>query len=282
MGRSAATVAAACHVTRSVVAATVAALVVAAGAEAAADPPPSVATNAPRTIGFGDAFDYVVEATVPSSAANTAELTAAVDPFTVLDAEPIERERRGELTIIRLAQRLACLDEGCVGRARSQRIALPAPVVVVGSRSLEGRGAAITVRGRIAPSPAPPGPPDPDLFQADTTIPPATSTSPTTVFWALMTAAVVALLTALLLVTGTRRRTVASDDPLARAIRLVRESAGRPEPDRRRAADLLARTALERDRAPLAADARRIAWAPAAPAARTVEDLAASATRETT
>ena len=268
--------------TRSVVAGAVAALVVAAGAEAATAPPPSVAASAPRTIGFGDAFDYVVEATVPASDAETAELTAGVGPFTVLDAKPIERERRGDATVIRLVRRLACMDEGCVGRARSQHIVLPAPVVVVGSRSRAGTGAAITVRGRIALPPPSPGPPDPDLFQADTTIPPATGRSPTTVFWALATAAVVLLLAALLLVAGTRRRTVASDDPLARAIRLVRESAGRPEPDRRRAADLLARTALERDRAPLAADARRIAWAPAAPAARTVEDLAASATRETT
>ena len=268
--------------TRSAVAGAVAALVVAAGAEAAADPQPSVTASAPRTIGFGDAFDYVVEATVPASDAETAELTAAVDPFTVLDAKPIERERRGEMTVIRLAQRLACLDEGCVGRARSQRIVLPAPVVVVGSRSRAGRGAAITVRGRIAPSPVPPGPPDPDLFRADTTVPPVTDTSPTTAFWAMATAAVVSLLVALLLVAGTRRRSVVSDDPLARAVRLVRESAVRPEPDRRRAADLLARTARDRDRAPLAADATRIAWAPPAPAARTVEELAASAARETT
>lgn len=268
--------------TRSIVAVAIAALVVAAGAEAAADPQPSVAASAPRTIGFGDAFDYVVEATVPASGAETAELTAAVDPFTVLDAKPIERERRGEMTVIRLAQRLACLDEGCVGRARSQRIVLPAPVVVVGSRSRTGRGAAIVVRGRIAPSPALPGLPDPGLFQADTTTPPATGRSPTTVFWALATAAVVSVLVALVLVAGTRRRRVVSaDDPLERAIRLVRESAGRPEPDRRRAADLLARTARDRDRAPLAADATRIAWAPPAPAARTVEELAASATRET-
>ena len=69
-------------------------------------------------------------------------------------------------------------------------------------------------------------------------------------------------------------------DALVRAVRLVRESAGRPEPDRRRAADLLARVAGTRDRSGLAAEARRIAWAPPDPTADTVEELAAHAARE--
>jgi hypothetical protein len=267
------------YVTRSVVVAALAALLIAAGGEAAA-PPPGVEVSAPRAVGFADAFDYVVEATVPASEAESAELTADVGPFTVLDAEPVTRTTRRDATVILLARRLACMDDGCVGRARSLRAVLPAPVLVSASGSVTGRPTVVRVDGRVAPASARPSP---DVFRADTTVPPASGTSPTKVAFALTTIAVAALLVALLLLSSLRRGSaVAGDDSLARAIRLVRESADRPEADRRRAADLLARTAGDRDRRPLAAEATRIAWAPSLPTSRTVEDLAASATRETT
>ena len=110
--------------------------------------------------------------------------------------------------------------------------------------------------------------PDPDVFQADTTVPPASGTSPTTAAIALRRLPSRPSRRSLLLVSMRGRSAVAGDDPLARAIRLLRESAGRPEADRRRAADLLARSAADRDHSPLAADAMRIAWAalPADPA----------------
>ena len=264
--------------TRSVFVAALAALLIAAGGEAAG-PPPSVEVSAPRAVGFADAFDYVVEAMVPSSEAETAELTADVGPFTVLDAEPVARTTRGDATVIRLARRLACMDDGCVGRARSRGAVLPAPVLVSASGSVTGRTTVVRIDGRVAPATVRPSP---DVFRADTTVPPTSGTSPTKVAVALTTIAVAALLVALLLLVSMRRGSAVPDDPLARAIRLVRESAGRPEADRRRAADLLARTAGDRDRRPLAAEAMRIAWAPSLPTPRTVEDLAASATRETT
>ena len=85
--------------------------------------------SAPHAVGFGDAFEFVVVATVPSSDAESAELIADVQPFTVLDAEPMEREPNSDVTVIRLVRRLACLDEDCVGRARALRVVLPAPVI---------------------------------------------------------------------------------------------------------------------------------------------------------
>lgn len=265
--------------TRSVVVAALGALVIASGVEAAG-PPPGIEVSAPRAVGFADAFDYVVEATVRPSDAETAELTAEVGPFTVLDAEPVARATRGGAIVIRLARRLACIDDGCVGRAESLRTVLPAPVLVSASGSVTGRPTVVRVDGRVAPASVRP---TPDVFRADTTLPPASGTSPTKVAIALTATVVAALLGALLLLVSMRGRSaVAGDDPLTRAIRLLRESAGRPEADRRRAADLLARTAADRDRSPLAADAMRIAWAPSAPTARTVVELAASATRETT
>ena len=265
--------------TRSVVVAALAAFVIASGSEAAG-PPPGIEVSAPRSVGFADAFDYVVEATVPPSHADTAELTADVGPFTVLDAEPVARAVRGDAIVIRLARRLACMDDGCVGRAGSLRTVLPAPVLVSVTGSVTGRPTVVRVDGRVAPSSVRPAP---DVFQADTTVPPTSGTSATRVAVALTATAVAALLGALLLLVSMRGRAAAAgDDPLVRAIRLLRESAGRPEVDRRRAADLLARTAADRDRSPLAADATRIAWAPSPPTARTVAELVASATRETT
>lgn len=264
--------------TRSVVAAALAACVIAAGGNAAG-PPSSIEASAPHAVGFGDAFEFVVVATVPSSDAESAELIADVQPFTVLDAEPIEREPNGEVTVIRLVRRVACLDEDCVGRARALRVVLPAPVIRSESGSVTGTETPITVSGRVAAFPARP---DPSLFRADMTIPRPTGRSPTTAVTALTATAVASFLAALLLLaTAVRSRAVPVDDPLARAIRLVRESAGRPEADRRRAADLLAQIAGDRDHELLAADATRVAWAAPKPTAGTVEELATSAVRET-
>jgi len=265
-------------VTRAVAVAALAAFVIAAGGEAAA-PLPGVEVSAPRAVGFADAFDYVVEATVPSSGAETAEVTADVGPFTVLDAEPVEREPRDGVIVIRLVRRLACMDDGCVGRDRSLSAVLPAPVLVFASGSVTGRPKVVRVDGRVAPASVRPAP---GIFHADTTVPPTSDPSPTTVVIAGTTIAVAALLVALLLLASLRRRHAAwGEDPLARAIRLVRESACRPEVDRRRAADLLARAAGDCDRGPLAAEATHIAWAPSPPTPRTVEELATSAAGET-
>ena len=120
-----------------------------------------------------------------------------------------------------------------------------------------------------------------DPFRADTAVPPLHGRSPTTAMTALVAVALLSLVSAVaFVVLATRRRGRADVDALARAVRLVRESAGRPEPDRRRAADLLARVAGTRDRRGLAAEATRIAWAPPDPTVDTVEALAAHAARE--
>ena len=143
------------------------------------------------------------------------------------------------------------------------------------------------MEGRVppfsVPRPTPFSPPRPtrDPFRADTAVPPLDGRSPTTAMTALAAAALLLLVSAVaLVVLATRRRGRADVDALARAVRLVRESAGRPEPDRRRAADLLARVAGTRDRGGLAAEATRIAWAPPDPTVDTVEELAAHAARE--
>jgi hypothetical protein len=62
---------------------------------------------------------------------------------------------------------------------------------------------------------------------------------------------------------------------LERALRLLRESAGRPAPDRRRAADYAGRAAAaERGGAQLSDDASRVAWSPPDPEPTDVGALA--------
>jgi hypothetical protein len=72
-----------------------------------------------------------------------------------------------------------------------------------------------------------------------------------------------------------------AEEPLVRALRLLRESASRSAPDRRRAADLLARVARTRGAPPLADEATRFAWSPEQPQPGAATALADEADRET-
>ena len=250
-----------------------------AGEAAAAEQLPRIDAQAPRSVRFADAFDYVVVATVPAATAATARLTADVGPFSVVESTPLQRTRRGDAVVLRLARRLACVQEGCVGNDRTARTVLPGPLLESASGAVRGRPTVVAVEGRVPPFSV--RRPTPDAFRADTAVPPLDGRSPTTAMTVLAAIALLSLVSAVAaVVVATRRRRRADVDALARAVRLVRESAGRPEPDRRRAADLLARVAGTRDRGGLAAEARRIAWAPPDPTADTVEKLAAHAARE--
>lgn len=250
-----------------------------AGAAGAAGPRFEIESSAPRAVALADAFDYVVEATVPAADGTTAELRADVGPFTVLDAEPVEWERRGDVVVLRLVRRLACVDERCVGKERSRSVVLPAPVVESRTGAVAGTPTSVVVRGRIPPATVRVSL---EAFRADTTVPPVSRTRPTAIVVVLAAVAAVALLAGIaFLVAGLRRRSVSEGDALGRAIRLLRESAGRSETDRRRAADHLACVAGEHGSVPLTASASAVAWSPRPPTADRVEELAARAARET-
>jgi hypothetical protein len=272
--------------TRTTLACVMAVLAV-AGEAAAAEQLPRIDAQAPRSIRFADDFDYVVVATVPAATAATARLTADVGPFSVMESTPLERTRRGDAVVLRLARRLTCVQEGCLGNDRTARAVIPGPLLESASGAVRGRPTVVAVEGRVPPFSLPrptpfPGPrPMRDPFRADTAVPPLDGRSPTTAMTALAAVALLSLVSAVALVAvAIRQRRRADVDELARAVRLVRESAGRPEPDRRRAADLLARVAGARDRDGLAAEARRTAWAPPDPTVDAVEALAAHAARE--
>jgi hypothetical protein len=252
------------------------------GSSPAAQVSRTVEASAPRTIGFGDALEYLVEATVPTPEADAALITADVGAFSVLATAPLERERRGAATILRLRRTLACLDRACLGPRPSRALSLPAPRVSSPAGSALGIPSAVVVRGRVSRQEVAAGL---AAYRRDSATPPeADGPGPARVARVLTGIAAAALLGALALVSAPRRRrrpATPHEDGFARAVRLVRESARRPDPDRRRAADLLARLAADRDEQ-LGAGAARVAWSPSRPSSAEVEALAERAAKERT
>src|SRR5688572_14313190 len=118
--------------------ATVVALAAATASPAAT---PGVRATAPAATGFGDVITYVVEASGDPSAS----IEAPTAPFTRLGAARLERTG----SVVRLSQRVACLDARCLGDARTQRVVLPAPRARIGSRSIVGSPVSVSVRGRV-------------------------------------------------------------------------------------------------------------------------------------
>jgi hypothetical protein len=253
---------------------------VAVAAPGAAAEPHSVRSTAPQAVGFGEAFTYVVEVTVPADETGTALLTAGSVPFAVLESSPVESDRRGDVTVLRLVMRLACLAEGCLGADSSRRVRLPAPRVVTESRTEVGARPAVVVRGRVPASAVAAGP---SAYRRDATLPEAagrTYLSDLALLLAAVAAAALLAALSLAVLPLVSRRGLRDPDPLARAIRLVRESADRPTSDRRRAVDLLARAVRARDSESLASDATRVAWAPPGPTPEDARRLASRAAGE--
>ena len=214
-----------------------------AGEAAAAEQLPRIDAQAPRSVGFADTFDYVVVATVPAAA--TARLTADVGPFSVVASTPLPRadatRGRGRAP----ARAPPRLRAGGLRRERPDgagRAARPAARVRLRRRprAAHRRRRRGTRPALLVPHPRP-SRPVPCATRSGRTPPcrPSAGRSPTTATTALVVVALLSLVSAVaLVVLATRRRGRADIDALARAVRLVRESAGRPEPDRRRAADL--------------------------------------------
>ena len=234
----------------------------------AASGAPGVVTTAPADVEFGDAFTYVVEA----PAAVDARIDAPIAPFTSLD-EPRLESRSG---VVRLTQRLACLSERCLGPAPARRVRLAAPRVTAGAATTLGRSRTIVVRGRVTPAEVAAGL---SAFRRNTTLPPRghAGAAEGILVLAAVLLAVAAVALSVVFVLPRRRSGV---DALARAIRLLRQSAARDAPDRRRAADLLARVARDRCADRVAADATTVAWSKREPAASDAEELATQAAQE--
>ena len=204
---------------------------------------------------LGDPFRYVVEVQGPS------EMTVFADagPFAVL-SPPVRSRSDGGRTV-RIEQRLICLDRGCAPDKTSRRVALPPVRVRSGAVQAVATPATITLAPRV---------PESEVkasrarYRFDDAVPAAGTPSR----WALVALVLLALVcvaaaTLLVLPGAIRRRTRSRErfrGGLEHALRLLRESARRPVPDRRRAADYAARAARARGGEVAVDEATRVAW----------------------
>jgi hypothetical protein len=228
-----------------------------------------------HTVGLGDPFRYTVEA---RAASETLRVIADTGPFAVVTAPKTARSRVDGMTIVRVEQTLACLDRGCVPGAQPRSVFLPAARAITASGSAVAPAASITLTPRVSASAVAASR---AVYRRQVDVPPPSS--PISMGWAaaLLAAVAAALIAfaALLVWRGLRHRGAVPVQGrvvggLARALRLLRESAARPVPDRRRAADYAGLAAAAHGGAQVAAEASRIAWAPPDPEPSDVGALA--------
>jgi hypothetical protein len=219
------------------------------------------------TVGVGDPFDYVVEA----RGAAPVRVTADLGPFSAVAAPRVARSDSGGAEVVRLAQRLICVDRGCAPGGSPRRVLLPEVHVTAGDGRASGR-AAVTLVPRV---PAKVVAAEKAQYRKQLDVPAASPPLAAGALAALFVAAAIVfvLLAAWIVVRGRRRGQVRGRRVLglADALRLLRESAGRPAADRRRAADFAGRLAPD-----VHTEAMRVAWAPPDPDA---DDVAALADR---
>jgi hypothetical protein len=197
----------------------------AVGAPHAAAPPLIRAEAQPATVGVGDTFSYLVEARFDADGldASSVRIFADTGPFVQAGPTRTTHSTDGSAVVVRLEQRLTCLDLVCAPVQGLRRVRLPAARVTArhaGGRVTTGRAApaVVGVEPRVSIAAVRAAPP-PYRQQTE----------------------------------------------LARALRLLRESATRPAPDRRRAADLVSRVVGAEGARPLANDAARFAWSAISP-----------------
>lgn len=222
-----------------------------------------------EVVGLGDPFLYVVEARGPSDMI----VLADAGPFVV--AAPPKRSRSDGGRLVRIEQRLICLDRGCAPSDRRRRVALPPARAISGDVRTVVPRATITVEPRV---------PETAVresrarYRVDDEIRPAAAPSRVVPIGLMLLALVCVAAATLLVIPGVvRRRTETGErvrGGLEHALRLLRESARRPVSDRRRAADYVARAAGARGSDVAVEDARRVAWSAREPQPPEVTALA--------
>jgi hypothetical protein len=229
----------------------------------------------PASVGVGDAFTYVVEVRVDTETLDARTVRVIADTGSFATIGPSRSSRSSGR--IRLVQTLACLDRACAPLDGAREIRLPAPRATASRASATAAPVSVRVAPRV-PASAVDAPRA--EYRRETALPAPTSFA--AAGWAGGLAALVALalvLTAVALILLELRPRPsgpeATQNRLARALRLLRESAGRSEPDRRRAAGLLARVLVDRGADPLADEATRVAWSEHRPGPPDAETLAA-------
>lgn len=254
---------------------------VAAAAEAG---PTASLTAEPVAVRFGDALLLRAEVRVPGGKA--AVVLVDPSPLSALAPARTSRHTDGAVTVVTVTQRVACLSAACLSSGRAKAVAAGVASVRLGGRTVAvaAERARVTVRGRVDPGLArrPSG-----GYRVDTSLPAVTyPIAPATLVALLLAGAALAALVALALLVPDARRRLAGRvadvdvDPFARALRLLRESAGRAAPDRRRAADLVARVVRARGGERQVEDASRLAWSRPTPAPADALGLADAVERD--
>jgi hypothetical protein len=253
------------------------ALLVPAAAHAA---PTIRASIAPTTVHVGDPFRYTVVARVPGRAGANVRVVADSGAFVQIAGPAVSRTSDSGATVVTVTETLVCLDLGCVSGATARHVVLPAPQVFTGSTRFGGPRTTVTVTPRVTAHAVAAGR---AAYLRDTSAPTLTPRLRLAVAAVIAIALALALsgaAVAFVLAEVRRRKTLElnvrrSPFDLGIALRLLRESAKRPEPDRRRAADLVARLASPE----VVDEATRVAWARPAPGPGDVESLAADVER---
>jgi hypothetical protein len=234
----------------------------------------------PATPAFGDPFTYTVTVSVPAARSESTTVATDVGLLTRVASAKTTRSVEHGIALVVVTERLACLAESCVDRASGRSIAIPSARVRVGAAEYRGAPVSVQIRTRVpddavrARKPA---------FLRPSGVSPVTArVDPGRLRGALVAAGCVLLvggLGALTLPVFRRRaprKPAGRADPLRRAIRLLRDSTGRNDADRRRAASHVGRLVGETT---LAADAARVAWSRPEPGIDDVTDLADRAER---
>jgi len=225
-------------------------------------------------VDFGDPVTATVIVTAPRDAAIGVEQDLA--PLTQLGPTRITRVNRGRTQTVTYAARGSCLDDRCLAKSGSKRVALRPAAVTVGGRKTTVEWPILKVQRRVSAADAAQTRPP---LRSDTSPPPVTyRMSPDALATALEVVAALLAAAGVLLAGATaigiyRRRQ--TPDPLTgldRALALARDAERRPVPDRRRALELLARLLGSRDPS-LAGEAEQLAWSEPAPTPDALADL---------
>jgi hypothetical protein len=247
---------------RALVLAVAAALFVPGAARAAE--PQLTASLDHRSLSLGDPFRYTVEARIPTS--STVRVTADLGAFTAVAAPRTTRTREHGVSVVRVEQAAVCLDRGCAPGAKAREAKLPRATARWQGGKISAPRGQLTLVPRVPASAVKAAR---ARYLSDTGVPARPRLGAAA---GLLGAGAVALLIGglALLAWAFRRERVTAGAGTRRlsfdeAVRLLRESRGRPAPDRRRAADFAGRASAGRGDAATAAEAARVAWSPPDP-----------------
>jgi hypothetical protein len=234
-------------------------------------------------VGVGDPFVIAVEGRADAGVVAADSMRAVVETgrFAALGPVRIDRQTRDGVAILRVSQRLACLDVACAPGARSRNATVPAPRVLARSRggvavAAAGRALAIAVVPRVPRAAVDAASPP---FVRQTALPPPSyRVSPHGLATGLDVGAAFLVLVAaglgtLALTWGRNARRSPPVDPLTRALALARESVARSPADRRVALGLLAATLTARSVDGLADAATALAWSQRQPEPKRTSEL---------